>query len=115
MSNDVSGPFKKNSGPPYLYKVSFTIDSHSKKEPVHTDCDNFITILNTHASNLGIQLRSRKTVNGYDLAFLKSHDYETLLESIETDLKKVFEFRTQRINRYANSLPDHEILSADRS
>ncbi len=113
MSNDISGPFETHSGPPFIYKVSFTIDSRTKKASVPTDLPNFIPILDKHACDLGIPFKSRKTENGYDLAFLKINDYETLLKSIENDIKKVFECNTQRINRYANSSPDHKTPSAE--
>lgn len=107
MSNGVSGPFKENSGPPYVYEVSLTIDNYEKKPvPVPEDAKRWLEILDDHACNLGIPFKGTKTENGYKLAFLKIGDYEKLLESIDTEAQELFDHRTRRmqdlIERYSN-------------
>ncbi|MCP5006717.1 MAG: hypothetical protein GY941_22650 [Planctomycetes bacterium] len=120
MSNDVSGPFKTYSGPPYVYEVSITYDNYKKQPvPVPEDAEEWLKILDNHASNLNIPFKGRITENGYNLAFLKHNDYERLLESIDTEAREHFDFRTQRIKdlikRYSNNAPNNGTPSVDRS
>jgi hypothetical protein len=120
MSNDVSGLFKTNSGPPYLYEVSISSNNYKKQSvPVPEDAEEWLKILDNHACELNIPFKGRKTENGYNLAFLKNNDFERLLESTDTEIQEHFEFRTRRIQdlikRYAHMAPNNETLSVDRS
>ena len=74
MSSEISGPFNEtNSGPPYVYEVSFP-DS----DPLFKG-EDWYKILKKNAWKLDIPCKSGKTENGYILAFLKPGDYDRLL------------------------------------
>ncbi|MCP4366554.1 MAG: hypothetical protein GY797_00345 [Deltaproteobacteria bacterium] len=114
MSNDISGPFNKtDSGPPYVYKVSF---------PDHDalfNGEHWHKILKKHAWELGIPCKSRKTENGYKLAFLKVGDYDRLLEAMEPNIREKVEWANERseqlYKRYAHLKKEEEKPSPENS
>ncbi len=105
MSNEISGPFNKtNSGPPYVYEVSF---------PDHNalfNGEHWHKLLKKHAWEFEIPCKSRKTENGYKLAFLKNGDYDRILKAMEPDIKKKVKWANERseqlYNRYAHLKQD---------
>ncbi len=82
MSNDISGPFKKISGPPYVYEVSFP-----ENNPLFNG-EHWYELLKKHAWASNTPCKSINTENGYKLAFLKSNDYERLLMVMEPEIKR---------------------------
>ncbi len=107
MSNDVSRPFNKtNSGPPYVYEVSFP-----DPDPLFNG-EHWYKILKQNAWKLEIPCKSRKTEDGYKLAFLKVNDYDRLLEAMKPDIQSKVEWANWRseqlYNRYANSPSNKE-------
>ncbi len=113
MSNDLSGPFKTTPGPPYVFKVSFP-----DHDPLFNG-DAWYKILKRNAWKLGIPCKSRKTEDGYKLAFLKPDDYEKLLKAMAPDIQSKVEGATwysERLyKRYANLKEDKEALSPEKS
>ncbi len=104
MSNCISGPFKKNSGPPYLYNVSFP-----DIDPLFNG-EHWYKILKKHAQLLDIPCKSRKIEDGYKLAFLESDDFDRILTAMESDIKIAVDaascYSEQLHKRYANPLPN---------
>ncbi|MBT5303666.1 MAG: hypothetical protein HON76_18210 [Candidatus Scalindua sp.] len=114
MSSDISGPFKTSSGPPYVYEVSF-YSGINENDLKFTDGKDWLSTLKHHALDLDIQFKSKKTANGYELAFIKNHDYETLLKSIDAEVRESFECRTNRIRRYMKLAPYNSTPSVDKT
>ncbi len=112
MSNDISGPFKNtDSGTPYVYEVSFPYDNPLFKG------ERWHEILKKHAWKLEIPCKSKKTVNGYSLAFLKIDDYNRVLKSMEPDIRTAVEAATwygdQLYKRYGILNKDKVTLSPE--